>query len=430
MYDVFSLNDFQFPKGFLWGSATAGHQIEGNNIHSSHWHDEFQKEPSARSGMACNGYELYRQDVKMISELGHQAYRFSLEWARIEPEEGHWDRAAIAHYLDEMILLKKCGIKVYLTLLHYTTPQWFEEKGGFTKKENISYFERFAEKIAPVYAPYVDAWFILNEWFSALLDPRRAFNNIRAHGRVYRILKDASSAPVSSAHMALEMYPNRYFDEFDRLTAAMKNWAVNGVIRHAVRTGELIAPGVDSEDCPEIKGAMDFWALNLYTRELVDARRPGVPAPRFPHKKLRMIDMDFYLEEMYPEGTTAMIEYFKDERTLLISENGCSCDDDRFRIVYITLYLSAIHDAIDRGCDVRGYFYWSLMDNFEWTSFLPRFGLVSVDFQTFERTPKPSAFFFRDIIRNNGFSQEILRKYLHELPSQSGGTKNETEKTD
>ena len=419
MYDVFSLNDFQFPENFLWGSATAGHQIEGGNTHSGHYHREMQGPESARSGLACNGYELYRQDVELIAELGHQAYRFSVEWSRIEPEEGVWNQEAIDHYLDEMVRLKEKGIKVCLTLQHYTLPFWFEQLGGFTKDENLRYFERFAAKIAPVYSPYVDVWFILNEWFSALQDPLFSFQNIKAHARIYHLLKSCSKAPVSSAHMALEMYPNRYFDEFDQLTAALKNWAVNGVIRHAVRTGELVAPGIDAQECPEIRGAMDFWALNLYTRELADARHPKTPAPRFPHKKLRMIDMDFYLEEMYPEGTTAMIEYFKDERPVIVSENGCSCNDDRFRIVYLSLYLSAVHDAIRRGCDVRGYFYWSLLDNFEWSSFLPRFGLVDVDFKTFKRTAKPSAFFFRDIIRNNGFSQQILRKYLKELPTLS-----------
>lgn len=128
-----------------------------------------------------------------------------------------------------------------------------------------------------------------------------------------------------------------------------------------------------------------------------------------------MIDKDFYLEEMYPEGMTAMLERFRD-KPVYITENGCSCNDDRFRIVYLALYLSAVHDAVRRGMDVRGYLYWSLMDNYEWSSFLPRFGLVDVDFKTFERTPKPSAAFYREIIENNGFSQQILRKYLHELP--------------
>ena len=153
MYDVFSLNDFQFPDGFIWGSATAGHQIEGNNVHSYHYHMEMEWPESARSGQACNGYEMYWQDVDMISELGHHAYRFSLEWSRIEPEEGVWNQEAIDYYLDEMIRLKERGIKVCLTLLHYTVPFWFQKKGGFAKEENIRYFERFVKKTAPVYAP-------------------------------------------------------------------------------------------------------------------------------------------------------------------------------------------------------------------------------------------------------------------------------------
>lgn len=130
---------------------------------------------------------------------------------------------------------------------------------------------------------------------------------------------------------------------------------------------------------------------------------------------------------MYPEGMTSMLERFND-RPVYITENGCCCDDDRFRVVYLALYLSAVHDAIERGVDVRGYLYWSLMDNYEWSSFIPRFGLVHVDFETFKRTPKPSALFFKDIIARNGFSQDILRNYLSEMPSLGlGGIKTSAE---
>ncbi len=419
MYDIFSLPDFQFPEGFLWGSATAGYQIEGDNVDANYYDWEKRGIFPFKSGKACNGYELYREDVKLIHGLGHQVYRFSTEWARIEPREGEWNQDAIEHYADEARLLKAAGIKVYLTLNHGAIPLWFEKIGGFDKQENLHYFIRYVKKVAPVFAPYVDAWLVLNESFSAADNAVHAFNCIRAHGMAYRVLKSISSAPVSSAHMALEAYPVRYFDEFDQIAAKLKNWCYNGVIRHAVASGELVAPGIDAQECSEVRGAMDFWALNLYTRDLIDTRHPAHSADRFPHKKLRMIDMDFYLEEMYPEGTTAMIEYFSGNRSpVYITENGCSCNDDRFRIVYLALYLSAIHDAIERGCDVRGYLYWTLMDNFEWGSgYKPKFGLVGVDLETFVRTPKPSAYFFKDIIAHNGFSQQILRKYLHEMPS-------------
>lgn len=423
MYDVFSLPDIQFPENFLWGSATAGHQIEGDNIHSDCW--EREKKFPEKSGMACNSYELFREDVQLIRELGHKAYRFSLEWSRIEPEEGRIDRAALDHYRELAALVKAAGIRTFITLQHLSLPQWFAAKGGFDERKNIEAFLKFVRLAVTETKDYADYYLINNErnYTGQAHDireyqdgARRGFNYTIAHGRAYHLIKSLCNVPVSSAHMAVQPFPNRYYDELDRTMTAFRDWGYNGCFLHAIRTGELIAPFMDGEDVPELKGALDFWAINIYTREIIDSRRALLTAPRFPHKKLRMIDMDFYLEEMYPEGTTAMLDRFRD-RPVYITENGCSCNDDRFRIVYLALYLSAVHDAIRRGVDVRSYLYWSLMDNYEWTSFLPRFGLVEVDFKTFRRTKKPSALFFRDIIAQNGFTQEILRKYLHELPT-------------
>lgn len=426
MYDVFSLPDFQFPKDFIWGSATAGHQIEGDNIHSDCW--EREKKFAEKSGKACNSYELFREDVQLIRELGHKAYRFSLEWSRIEPEEGRIDHAALDHYKEVASLLKISGITTFITLSHLSLPQWFVAKGGFDKRENIECFLKFVRLAVTETRDFADYYLINNERnytglkidISEYVDGARCgFNYMIAHGRAYRLIKSLCNVPVSSAHMAVQPYPNRYYDELDRTMTAFRDWIYNGCFMHAIETGELITPFVDGEECPELKGALDFWAINIYTRELIDSRRALLTAPRFPHKKLRMINLDFYLEEMYPEGTTAMLERFRN-RPVYITENGCCCNDDRFRIVYLALYLSAVHDAIQRGVDVRSYLYWSLMDNFEWTSFLPRFGLVDVDFNTFKRTKKPSALFFRDIIAQNGFTQDILRKYLHELPTLGG----------
>ena len=415
MYDIFSLPDFTFPEKFIWGSASAGHQIEGDNIHSQIYRLEMENKYPGKSGKACNNYELFLQDADMTAELGHQAYRFSVEWSRIEPAEGEWDESALDHYEKLLERLKGHGIRTYVTLFHFTCPQWFEERGGLTKKENIPYFLRYTEKVVKRLAPLADYWLVMNESFHTLWEPF-GFNFIRTHAQAYHLIKTLTKAPVSSAHMALQCYPNRYYDELDRIMTAVQDWKANGMLLHAVKTGELIAPGFDAEDCPEAKGAMDFWGLNFYVRNLVNSRRKDLSAPRYPHKKLRMIDLDFYLEEMFPEGATALLDRFSD-RPIHITENGCSCNDDRFRIVYMALYLSAVHDAIKHGADVRSYLYWSLMDNYEWGSFVPRFGLVHVDFKTFERTPKPSAFFFRDIIQQNGFTQDILRKYLHEMPS-------------
>lgn len=417
MYDVFSLKDFSLPDNFLWGSATAAHQIEGDNVHSQWWHNE-QNDPSLeKSGKACNHYEMFKEDIQLLKDLGHQAYRFSLEWSRFEPVEEQWNADAENHYIELVQGLKEKGIKVYVTLMHGTYPQWFQQLGGFKEYDNIRYFERYMQKVVPLIADCVDGWCVLNEDIHR--GPGRGdlnFNFIKAHAKGYHIIKQYSNAPVSSAHAFVQSYPYRFNDEYDNLMAKLQDFQSNGFLMHAIRTGELIYPYKDAEYVPEVKEAADYWAVNIYTRGLVDSRKADLKADRFDHKKLKMINKEFYLDEMYPEGTTAMLERLTD-RPVYITENGCSCDDDRFRIVYIALYLSAINDAIQRGVDVRGYFYWSLMDNFEWGSFLPRFGLVDVDFETFKRTPKPSADFFKEIIENNGFSQKILRKYLNETPS-------------
>lgn len=433
MYDVFQLPPITFPKGFLWGSATAGHQIEGDNLHSQtwayeqtedFWRDDPERKFRATSGKACDHYRLYREDVNLIADLGHQAYRMSIEWSRIEPAEGQWDEAAVAHYVDLLERLTQRGLRVFVTLHHFTHPQWFEQTGGFRQRDNLRYVERYLNYLLPKISAYVSGWNVINEfnlWGGLSPSPDAGtykFNMLRFHALGYHLIKRHSSAPVSSAHAFIHWFPRRYHDSLDRRMTEYADFVTNEFFFHALRTGELVYPHRDSEYDPDVKGALDFWAVNYYTRHMVDARRAGLEGPRFKHKELKMIPMNFYLEEMYPEGLIANLERLADH-PVYITENGCSATDDRFRIVYLALALSALREAIDRGVDVRGYFYWSLMDNFEWGSFIPRFGLVDVDFQTFQRTPKPSALFYRDIIQHNGYSGQTVRQYLKELPTLS-----------
>jgi beta-glucosidase len=431
MYDVFSLPPIRFPEGFVWGSATAGHQIEGDNIHSQAWHQEQQPEfykddPKrtirAPSGKACDHYRLYREDVELIAALGHKAYRMSIEWSRIEPLEGQWDHEAVAHYLDLLERLTAKHIQVFVTLHHFTHPLWFDQRGGFDKPDNRRYFERYLTFLLPKISAYVSGWNVINEfnqWGGLTAGPSIAplkFNMLRAHALGYHLIKCHSSAPVSSAHAFSHWFPHRYYDPLDRRMTEFADFTTNEFFFHALRTGELVYPGVDAEYDSEVKGAVDCWSINYYTRHLIDARRADLDGPRFHHKHLPMIPMRFYLDEMYPEGLIANLERLSDY-PVYITENGCCCDDDRFRIVYLALHLSALKEAMERGVDVRGYFYWSLLDNYEWTTFVPRFGLVAVDFQTFRRTPKPSAMLYQEIIRDNGFSGETVRRYLDALPT-------------
>jgi beta-glucosidase len=431
MYDVFSLPSIRFPEGFLWGSATAGHQIEGDNIHSQAWHKEqqpdfYREDPErtvrAPSGKACDHYRLYREDVELISTLGHQAYRLSIEWSRIEPLEGQWNHDGLAHYLDLLDRLVDNGIQVFVTLHHFTHPLWFDRLGGFSKADNRRFFERYLTFLVPRISAYVSGWNVINEfngWGGLTAGPSIAplkFNMLRVHAAGYHLIKLHSTAPVSSAHAFIHWFPRRFHDTLDRRMTEFADFTTNEFFFHALRTGELVYPGVDAEFDPDVRGAIDFWSVNYYTRHMVDARLADLDGPRFRHKELKMVPMKFYLEEMFPEGLIANLERLRDY-PVYITENGCAAIDDRFRIVYLALHLSALHEAMERGVDVRGYFHWSLLDNYEWTSFIPRFGLVAVDFETFRRTPKPSALFYREVIRENGFGGETVRQYLDALPA-------------
>lgn len=414
MYDVFSLKSFNMPKDFLWGSGYAGHQVEGNNIYSNNYKLETDEDWEEKSGLACNSYEMYEEDIDLVCKLGHQAFRTSVEWSRIEPAEGEFNLEATEHYIKLFSKLKERGIKTFATLIHFTVPQWFAAKGGFKNAENLKYFERYVEYIVPKIAPYIDFYNVINE-FNLNPDDDVKINNLKAHVKGYHIIKKYTNAPVSSAHALVQYMPYRPYDKFDKLMTEFRDFKDHEFFFHAIRTGELLYPGREAEYIEGMKGSADFWSINTYVRSMVDSRKANLNGKRYDHKVLKMIPMDFYLEEIDPECIIANMSRLTD-KPIYITENGCCCNDDRFRIVYISLYLSALKEAIDMGADVRGYMYWSMLDNYEWGSYKPRFGLCNVNFETFERTPKPSAFFYKEIIENNGLNKEIIKKYLKELP--------------
>ena len=168
MTDVFNIKSFDFPEGFLWGSSTAAHQIEGDNIYSSNWYNEQKKVAAGwngeASGKACNHYNMVEEDAQLLADLGHRAFRMGVEWARIEPHEGEFCKEAAEHYVRELALLKEKGLKTFVTLVHFSVPKWFADKGDFQSLENMKYFERYLNYILPQIAPYVDFWNVINEF--------------------------------------------------------------------------------------------------------------------------------------------------------------------------------------------------------------------------------------------------------------------------
>ena len=333
MLGIFSMAPVSFPPDFIWGSATAGYQIEGDNIHSGHWHREVLYHAKEPSGKACNFWNLWPQDFAMLSELGHRMFRMSVEWARIEPEEKLHDEEALARYLAMFKELKKRGIKLCLTLHHFSQPQWFEEKGEFNNAENIGCFLRHLEYLVPKVAPYVDLWNIFNEFNngdSPSLYGRKT-NCLIAHARAAQIIRAHSKAPVSTAHAMTCYQPLDPDDEFDVTRTRIRDWVVNRFFYHAVRTGEILFPYRDAVEVPELKGSCDFWAINYYTRHFVSARK--AVSSRHECQRIRPIGRDFYLEEFYPQGLVDGLCQLKD-LPVYITENGFCCDDDRLGILY------------------------------------------------------------------------------------------------
>lgn len=213
MLNIHNYPDITFPENFIWGSATAAHQIEGDDIHSINWRDQTEHPERFihHSGKACDSYRLYKEDVELLKSLGHQAYRFSIPWSRIEPEEGKFCQEAVDHYIDLLRLLKEAGIKTFVTVSHGSDPAWFWDKGGFGDRNALHYFERYVDFIVPKLEKNVDYWMTVNE-INIMQRPGCDTFDLRknymiCHGRAYRIIKKYSAKPVGAPHAVAAIVP-------------------------------------------------------------------------------------------------------------------------------------------------------------------------------------------------------------------------------
>ncbi|HUP00986.1 MAG TPA: glycoside hydrolase family 1 protein [Gemmatimonadota bacterium] len=411
---------FHFPAGFLWGAATSSHQVEGNN----RWNDWWESEQSGilpyRSGEACRHYTLYEHDFDLAQAWGHNAHRFSIEWSRIEPEEGRWNDAAVAHYQDVVTALRARGMEPIVTLHHFTNPAWFARRGGWLQRDSPLLFSRYVQRVASslkdvrywltINEPtvYAKRGFVAGDWppfvkRSWLKAARVIRNMARAHVAAYRALHGPGwgNVRVGFAHSAPWIVPCDPTRPRDRTAAWLRDFLLNRAFFRLI-------------DSPLGRGRsrrrpLDFVGLNYYARTVVRGG-DGIAAwigeeCRLDHHPDRRAFSDIGWE-IYPRGLAAVLVRFSSlGLPLMITENGLATADEELRRVFLREHLAAVAEALERGADVIGYLYWSLIDNFEWAlGRQARFGLAEVDHRTQRRISRPAAAEYASVCRSNRLS--------------------------
>ncbi len=394
----------RFPQGFLLGAAAAAHQVEGNNTNSDWWYWE-QQGKLAKSGEACDHYHRFEEDFRIAHDIGLNAMRISIEWARVEPEEGQWNAAAVEHYKKVLKSMKDNGLTRMVTLWHWTLPKWLADKGGFETKEGVEAFGRYAWFIAQNLGKEIDLWITLNEPENYINSSYvigkhppfvrslwKAFfvtkNLIEAHKVAFKAIKQAlGNVPVSIAKN------NNYYKPY------RKNNLADLIIC-------FLAKKIANEYFLEkMQKHLDFIGLNFYLyNSLKFDWRHGFVEMNLNQTKGQMnlddaanrSDMGWFL---YPEGIYhVLLDLKKYHLPIYVTENGLADAADSRRQKYLQEIFEWLRKAIDDKVDLRGYLHWSLTDNYEWEhGFGPRFGLVEIDYVTQKRTIRSSAKIFKKI---------------------------------
>jgi beta-glucosidase len=391
----------EFPKDFFWGAATSAYQVEGNNINSDWWEWEKRTGLKETSGEACRHYELYQCDFDLASNLNHNCHRLSVEWSRIEPQEGRFSALEIQHYKEVMLSLKERHLEPIVTLHHFTNPGWFAQLGGWQNKRAAFYFLRYAEKIVGELAEHVRYWVTINEplvyvyhaYLLGLWPPQEkslckarivtqnlASSHIQAYRLIHRIYKGKSRpSPLVSIAKNMQAFLPCTFTLRNRIATYLRNRYFNF---------EFIERLIGAK-------TLDFIGVNYYTRGLVETQGWGLKnllldACNKNHSQLKKNSLGW---DIYPQGLyNLLLGLKKYNLPIFILENGISTEDDNLRWDFISEHLKNIHLAMTQGTKVLGYIYWSLIDNFEWDKGLgPRFGLIEVDYHTYKRSVRESA---------------------------------------
>ncbi len=404
-------NELIFPEGFYWGSATSSFQTEGG-IENSDWEQGGKDGKVPVIGRACDFYNRYESDFDIVKELGHNCHRISIEWARVEPEEGKFDEKEIQHYLKVIAAMRARHIKPFVTIWHFSLPLWFSESGGFERSDAPEIFARFSGYVAKKLGNDCRHFATINEptvlasngWVRGTWPP---FKEIPGMGWAL------SNVPGAQKNKKLSSWSNvfTYLRVLKNLAKA-HNAAYDAIKKNAFGAEVSIVHHIiyfhsDSNPINQFKA----WFMNwFWTHRLL----------RRIHKKCDSIGVNYYLHkkfgenatypktdmgwDIYPEGLCGALEMVKRyQKPVWVSEAGVADADDDIRADYIKGLIRCMYTALHNGVDVRGFMYWSLMDNYELAhGYDKRFGLIEIDYETLERKIRPSAYVYKEIIMKNG----------------------------
>ncbi len=423
------MSELVYPDGFLWGTATSAHQTEGGNSNSDWWDWELRPDTPTRepSGKAIEHYRHYGRDTAMLGELGFNMYRFGVEWARIEPEEGRFDESVLEHYRRVVAAVRRAGMEPLLTLHHFTLPKWVAAQGGWLSDRTPALFERYVRRVVEALGDRVDWYMTINEpgvvafggYLGAIPFPpatrgvdnwRRSIAGLIAAHRLARAaikeLRPAARAGV--AHSMQEW---------------VSNWGGRPALEYSRRLNEDVFLAACKDD--------DYIGVNTYTRQRIDLPAPMGPisrvvlsvgalerrvVPRVAERiaaaasdpellmrdGVRRTQMGWEWRPQAVAATVRRVAELHPGKPILVTEHGVATANDEERIEFIRDGLTALHPLIGEGIPLRGYIHWSAFDNFEWAyGYQMLFGLIAVDRKTQERIIRPSARFLGEIARTN-----------------------------
>jgi beta-glucosidase len=402
-----------FPDGFLWGAATAAHQVEGNNVNSDLWVLEHVKPTLFRepSGDACDHYHCYAEDIRLLASLGLNTYRFSIEWARIEPERGHFSMAALDHYRRMLAACHENHVIPMVTFYHFSSPRWFAARGGWETRSAGDDFVRYCERATRHLGDLIHFAATFNEpnlpmflrWvkrddlpfitiYGMSQEAARAAGSER-FGSFFLSNADRVQAAMIGAHArareAIKSGPGRF--PVGVTLALQQEQAVGPKSKCDKKWAEVYVPWL------EAAARSDFAGVQTYTR-----CRVGKDGDLPPEPGVELTQMGY---EFWPEALeyTIRATHAATQGPIYVTENGIATEDDTRRIEFLARALAGVEKCLEDGIDVRGYIHWSLLDNFEWIEgYRPKFGLIAVDRTTQQRTIRRSARYLGEIARRNG----------------------------